>query len=64
VVRLILTEGGTTLLKTLSAGAAWRDIVQTASPARVTSAVVVLRQILAQGRGWPCAPCSKNWAYL
>jgi hypothetical protein len=48
VVRLILTEGGTTLLKTLSAGSAWRDIVQTASPARVTSAMVVLRQVLAQ----------------
>jgi DNA-binding MarR family transcriptional regulator len=48
VVRLILTEGGITLLKTLSAGGAWRDIVQTASPARVTSAMVVLRQVLAQ----------------
>ena len=48
VVRLILTEGGLTLLKTLSAGSAWRDIVQTASPARVTSALLVLRQILAQ----------------
>lgn len=48
VVRLILTEGGLTLLKTLSAGSAWRDIVQTASPARVTSALLVLRQILVQ----------------
>ena len=35
-------------MKTLSAGSAWRDIVQTASPARVTSAMVVLRQVLAQ----------------
>ena len=51
VVRLILTEGGTTLLKTLSAGSAWRDIVQTASQARVTSAIVVLRQVLAQVQG-------------
>ena len=67
VVRLILTEGGITLLKTLSAGGAWRDIVQTASPARVTSAVVVLRQVLAQVQTQSgkrsfgvCATCRHN----
>ncbi|HMA11072.1 MAG TPA: MarR family winged helix-turn-helix transcriptional regulator, partial [Steroidobacteraceae bacterium] len=67
VVRLILTEGGTTLLKTLSAGSAWRDIVQTASPARVTSAVLVLRQVLAQVQAQSgkrsfgtCATCRHN----
>lgn len=48
VVRLNLTEAGATLLKTLSSASAWRAAVQTASPARVTSAMVVLRQVLAQ----------------
>ena len=67
VVRLILAEGGTNLLKTLSAGSAWRDIVQTASPARVTSAMVVLRQVLAQVQAQSgkrsfgvCATCRHN----
>ena len=67
VVRLILTEDGQTLLKTLSAGSAWRDIVQTASPARVTSALVVLRQILTQVQAQSgkrsfgvCATCRHN----
>ena len=67
VIRLILTEGGTNLLKTLSAGGAWRDIVQTASPARVTSAMVVLRQVLAQVQAQSgkrsfgvCATCRHN----
>lgn len=50
VVRLALTESGATLLKTLSSASAWRDVVHNASPARVTSAVVVLRQVLAQAQ--------------
>jgi DNA-binding MarR family transcriptional regulator len=67
MVRLILTEGGLTLLKTLSAGSAWRDIVQTASPARIGSALLVLRQILAQVQTQSgkrsfgvCATCRHN----
>jgi DNA-binding MarR family transcriptional regulator len=67
VVRLILSEGGVTLLKTLSAGSAWRDIVKTASPARVASALLVLRQILAQVQTQSgkrsfgvCATCRHN----
>jgi hypothetical protein len=54
-------------LKTLSAGGAWRDIVQNASAARVTSAVVVLRQVLAQVQAQSgkrsfgvCATCRHN----
>jgi len=48
VVRLILTQGGSALLKTFGTASAWRDAVHTASPARVSSAMVVLRQVLAQ----------------
>ena len=48
IVRLVLTEAGGALLNTLNSSGAWREAVRTASPARVTSAMVVLRQVLAQ----------------
>ena len=48
VVRLILTQAGGTLLKTFNSASAWREAVQMASPARVSSAMVVLRQVLAE----------------
>lgn len=47
-IQLVLTEAGQTLLKTLPAGQAWRAIVAHASPTRVSSAILVLRQILAE----------------
>lgn len=67
VVRLILTQGGAALLKTLNSAGAWREAVQTASPARVSSAMVVLRQVLAQVQAQGdkrsfgvCATCRHN----
>jgi DNA-binding MarR family transcriptional regulator len=48
IVRLVLTAAGGALLNTLNSASAWRDAVRTASPARVTSAMIVLRQVLAQ----------------
>jgi DNA-binding MarR family transcriptional regulator len=48
IVRLVLTEAGGALLNKLNSADAWREAVRTASPARVTSAMVVLRQVLAE----------------
>jgi len=46
VVRLVLTERAQTLLKEISPHALWREALQLASPARVSSAMQVLRQVL------------------
>ena len=46
VVRLVLTERAQTLLKEISPHTLWRDALQDASPARVSSAMQVLRQVL------------------
>jgi DNA-binding MarR family transcriptional regulator len=48
IVRLVLTEAGGALLNKLNSADAWREAVRTSSPARVTSAMVVLRQVLAE----------------
>ena len=47
VVRLVLTERAHLLLKDIHPGNLWRDALQPASPARVSSAMQVLRQVLA-----------------
>ena len=47
VVRLVLTERGLAFLKEFSLTSAWREALQTASPARVSSAMVVLKQALS-----------------
>lgn len=67
IVRLVLTAAGGTLLNTLNSAGAWREAVRTASPARVTSAMVVLRQVLAQVQSQSgkrsfgvCATCRHN----
>lgn len=67
VVRLILTASGAALLKSLNTAGAWRVAVNAASPARISSAMVVLRQVLAQvqtqsgGRSFGiCASCRHN----
>ncbi|MHB8915812.1 MAG: MarR family winged helix-turn-helix transcriptional regulator [Thiobacillus sp.] len=46
VVRLVLTERAQQLLKEISPHTLWRDALQPASPARVSSAMQVLRQVL------------------
>ena len=48
IVRLVLTAAGGALLNTLNSAGAWRETVRTASPARVSSAMIVLRQVLAE----------------
>lgn len=67
IVRLVLTAAGGALLNTLNSAGAWREAVRTASPARVTSAMVVLRQVLAQVQSQSgkrsfgvCATCRHN----
>ena len=67
VVRLVLTASGAALLKTLNAAGAWREAVNAASPARINSAMVVLRQVLAQVQAQSgarsfgvCASCRHN----
>lgn len=67
IVRLVLTAAGGALLNTLNSASAWRDAVRTASPARVTSAMIVLRQVLAQVQSQSgkrsfgvCATCRHN----
>lgn len=67
VVRLALTAGGAVLLKTLNSAGAWREAVKAASPARVSSATMVLRQVLAQVQAQSgrrsfgaCASCRHN----
>lgn len=47
VVRLVLTERGQTILKELNLAIPWRDALQPASPARISSATQVLKQVLA-----------------
>lgn len=47
VVRLELTERAHALLKEINPVSLWRDALQPASPARVSSAMQVLRQVLA-----------------
>jgi DNA-binding MarR family transcriptional regulator len=47
VVRLHLTERGRALLKEVSLASAWKEALQPASPARVSSAMVVLKQTLS-----------------
>jgi DNA-binding MarR family transcriptional regulator len=47
VVRLVLTERGHALLKEINPISVWREALQPASPARVSSAFQVLRQVLA-----------------
>jgi DNA-binding MarR family transcriptional regulator len=46
VVRLSLTDKGKEVLKELWLGNAWRDALQTASPARLSSATKVLKEAL------------------
>ena len=46
VVRLSLTDKGKEVLKELGVGNAWRDALQTASPARLSSATKVLKEAL------------------
>jgi DNA-binding MarR family transcriptional regulator len=46
VVRLVLTERGQAVLKDLNAVLPWRDALSPASPARVSSAMQVLKQAL------------------
>ncbi len=67
IVRLVLTAAGRALLNTFNSAGAWREAVRTASPARVTSAMVVLRQVLAQVQSQSgkrsfgvCATCRHN----
>jgi DNA-binding MarR family transcriptional regulator len=67
IVRLVLTAAGGALLNTLNSASAWRDAVRTASPARVTSAMIVLRQVLVQVQSQSgkrsfgvCASCRHN----
>lgn len=47
VVRLMLTERGQALLKEFNLAGAWREALQPASPARINSAAVVLKQVLS-----------------
>lgn len=47
VVRLTLTDKGKEVLKELGLANAWRDALQTASPARLSSATKVLKEALA-----------------
>ena len=47
VVRLTLTDKGKDILKELGLSNAWRDAMQAASPARLSSATKVLKEALA-----------------
>lgn len=47
VVRLALTDKGKDILKELGLSTAWRDALQAASPARLSSATKVLKEVLA-----------------
>jgi DNA-binding MarR family transcriptional regulator len=47
VVRLVLTERGHAVLKELNLALPWRDALAAASPARVSSAMQVLKQALS-----------------
>jgi DNA-binding MarR family transcriptional regulator len=67
VVRLVLTERAQTLLKEISPINIWREALQPTSPARVSSALVVLRQVLVglqaeatQRTFGVCATCRHN----
>ena len=67
VVRLVLTERAQILLKEISPLNVWREALQSASPARVSSAMQVLRQVLAslqtqsaQRTFGVCATCRHN----
>jgi len=67
VVRLVLTERAQTLLKEISPLNIWREALQPTSPARVSSALVVLRQVLvglqaaaSQRTFGVCATCRHN----
>lgn len=67
VVRLVLTERGHLLLKELNLTTIWREALQPASPARVSSAMQVLRQVLlglqtqaAKRSFGVCATCRHN----
>lgn len=67
VVRLTLTEAGHAALKRVNLAGAWREALQSASPARINSAAVVLRQLLSglqqqAGRRsfGVCATCQHN----
>lgn len=51
VVRLTLTDKGKELLKELGLSNAWRDALQAASPARLSSATKVLKEALATLQG-------------
>ena len=67
VVRLVLTERAHALLKETNLISVWREALQPASPARVSSAMQVLRQVLvglqaqaAQRTFGVCATCRHN----
>lgn len=67
VVRLVLTERAQALIKEISPLNMWRDALQPMSPARVSSALLVLRQVLAglqtqaaQRTFGVCATCRYN----
>jgi DNA-binding MarR family transcriptional regulator len=67
VVRLFLTDSGAAFLKQLNVAGTWRDALQAASPARINSAAVVLRQLLGKLQQQSgkrtfgvCATCQHN----
>ena len=67
VVRLSLTDKGKEVLKELGYGNSWRDALQQASPARLSSATKVLKEALAslQAKGGQktfgiCVTCRHN----
>ena len=67
VVRLVLTERAHALLKEINPVSVWREAFQPASPARMSSALQVLRQVLAglqaqaaQRTFGVCATCRHN----
>jgi len=67
VVRLVLTERAHALLKETNLISVWREALQPASPARVSSAMQVLKQVLAglqaqaaQRTFGVCATCRHN----
>ncbi len=64
VVRLALTEQGRELLRQVAPTAPWREVLQGVSPARLSSALRVLREVMTglekqlgrRGYGW-CHSC-------
>ena len=64
VVRLALTEQGRELLRQMTPATPWREVLQGVSPARLSSALRVLREVVAglerlagrKGYGW-CHGC-------